>query len=208
MNAPRRATALIACAAAGLTLYGTAGAATPNKRIQYGKGIGGIKLTMSRGQIDRLLKKPQDTLRLRPKSGGGLYLAQYTDEALLITYRLKNAKGKRDARRDRYDRAQAFQTFSPEYKGTPSVGKPYRGTRCTPIDRHEGPDAGPRRVGACYKDSATGGAAILQMGPASSRSEQRVTSVGVYGDAFGEVVFEDLMGKALEKLDCETPACD
>jgi hypothetical protein len=206
MNGTRRGTALIACAAAGLVLYGTAGAATPNKRIQYGKGIGGIKLGMSRGQIDRLLNKPQETLRLRRKSGR--YLAHYTDEALFITYRLENAKGKRDARRDRYDRAQAFQTFSPEYKGTPSVGKRYRGARCTPIDRHEGPDGGPRRVGACFKDSARGGAAILQMGLASSRSAQRVTSVGVYGDAFGQVVFDSLMEEALERLDCETPACD
>ncbi len=206
MNGTRRRTALIACAAAGLALHGTAGAATPNKRIQYGKGIGGIKLEMSRGQIDRLLKKPQETRPL-PKSGG-LYLAHYTDEALFITYRLENAKGKQDARRDRYDRAQAFQTFSPEYKGTPSVGKRYRGTRCTPIDRDEGPDGGRRRVGACFKDSARGGAAILQMGFASSRSAQRVTSVGVYGDTFGEVVFDILMEEALERLDCESPACD
>ena len=208
MNGARRGTALIACAAAGLALYGTAGAATPNKRIQFGKGIGGIKLEMSRGQIDRRLKKPQQTFRLRPKSGR-LYLAHYTDEALFITYRFENAKGKQDTRRDRYDRAlEAFQTFSPEYTGTPSVGKPYGGTRCTPIDRHEGPDGGPRRVGACFKDSPRGGAAILQMGFASSRSAQRVTSVGVYGDAFGEAVFDSLMDKALERLDCETPACD
>jgi hypothetical protein len=206
MNGTRRGTALIACAAAGVALYGTAGAATPNKRIQHGKGIGGIKLEMSRGQIDRLLKKPQQTLPLRAKSG--LYLAHYTDDALYITYRLENAKGKQDARRDRYDRAQAFQTFSPRYKGTPSVGKHYGGTRCTPIDRHEGPDGGPRRAGACFKDSARGGASILQMGFASSRSAQRVTSVGVYGDAFGEVVFDSLMAEALERLGCETPACD
>ena len=206
MNGTRRATALIACAAVGLALCGIAAAATPNNRIQYGKGIGGIKLEMSRGQIDRLLKKPQETLPLRPKSGR-LYLAHYTDEGLFITYRFENAKGKQDARRDRYDRAQAFQTFSPEYKGTPSVGNPYGGTRCTPIDRHEGPDGGPRRVGACFKDSARGGAAILQMGSAPSRSAQRVTSVGVYGDAFGEVVFDSLMEEALERLDCETPAC-
>lgn len=205
MNGTRKGATLVACAVAVLALHGSASAATPHKRIQYGKGIGGIKIEMSRGQLDRLLNKPQEVLPLRPKLGR--YLAYYTDEGLFITYRLENSKGKQDARRDRYDRAQALQTFSRQYTGRPSVGDPFRGKRCTPFDRDEGPDRGPRRVGACFRDGPKDKVAILQMGAAASRPAQRVRSVGIYGAVFGAFVFETLMEETLERLDCETPAC-
>lgn len=206
MNGIRRGATLVACAAAVLALHGIASAATPHKHIQYGKGIGGINIGMSRGQIDQLLNKPKWVLPLRPKRVGR-YLANYTDEHLFITYRLENSKGKQDARRDRYDRALAIQTFSRPYTGRPSVGDPFGGKRCTPYDRDKGPDGGPRRVGACFRDGPKHKVAIFQMGLAASRSAQRVRSVGIYGAVFGAFVFETLMEEALERLDCETPAC-
>jgi hypothetical protein len=203
MNGTRKGATLVACAVAVFALHGNASATTPHKRLQYGKGIGGIEIEMSRGRIDRLLNKPQEVIPLRSKR----YSAFYRDEGLIITYRQENSKGKQDARRDRYDRAHGLQTISSQYTGRPSVGDPFRGKRCTPFDRDEGPDGGPPRVGACFRDGPKDKVAIIQMGAAASRPAQRVTLVGIYGAGFGAFVFETLMEEALERLDCETPAC-
>ena len=138
MKGTRKRATLVLCAVALLVFHGGASAATPHKRIQYGKGIGGINIDMSRGQVDRLLNKPQEVIPLLSKR----YSAFYRDEGLVITYRQENSKGKQDARRDRHDRAHGLQTFSRQYTGRPSVGDSFRGKRCAPFDRDEGPDGG------------------------------------------------------------------
>ena len=201
----RRAPALAIGLIVVLAASGLASAATPDKRIHYFKGIGGINVGMSRAKVDSPLKKPQEVFPLMP----GLYGANYTDEKISVYYRLKGKSGKKDTKRDKWDRVVAVITFSPQYKGTPSVGDHFTTRqRCTPIDRHEGPDGGPRRVGACYHDGPGTKSAIVYLGYANSRAQQPVSGVMIAQGTLAAAIFSGLMEDALEGLDCPDYDCD
>jgi hypothetical protein len=187
---------------AALAMCSSAAGRPPNKRIEHGKGIGGIHLGERRGIVDRLLGKPQFVAKIAYR----VYAGNYTDDGLAIHYEYRSKNGKPDLKRDAYDKVIGITTASLRYKGFPGPGDRFTGSNCLPADRHEAPNGGPPRVSWCRVNRGRTVSVLHMCQNADTRQNQRVFSVGIYERAFADLLWDSTTKNVLDELQCQSVA--
>jgi hypothetical protein len=205
--------------------------AKPKKgaKIEPGKGVAGVHLGMKRGPISvhkdgkvvkvhtvaSILGKPQQLYAL-PREGitdaeKGIYIANYTDDALTVYYGRRGKNGKLDKQRDTYDKVLGVVTFTPRYPGQFAPGDGLSSSKdagCVPLDKREAPDGGPRRVAECKAEPGNSVEIIYMSAGSPSRAGQTISQLGIFNNLIGTVLYDSLMQGALDDLGCENPQCD